>query len=372
MTKPRRRQSGEGGISEYATQAGPRFLIKYSAPDEAGNRRVILRRGFASRKDAAGALREQLGRVDRGAHVAPSKITVEQHLGEWLDGLQLGPSTIASYRKNVRLHLVPHIGQLRLEALTGTRLSALYRDLEATGRRDGKEGGLSARTVRYVHTILHSALRAAVRDGRLVVNPADKAMPPSAKKAASPEMHTWGSDELRAFLDWSSQTGDELHTAWLVLAMTGMRRGEALALRWGDVDFDAGTVSVRRSVGVVKTKGAGQEIVLGAPKSGKARVIDIDSATLATLKARRAARGLLTLSFARDDAYVLGTLAGEVRHPERFSRAFADRLRHARAALGVDTLSPLRLHDLRHTHATLLLVRRVASDATWGSIRRVA
>lgn len=355
MTKPRRRQAGEGGISEYATKAGPRFLIKYTAPDEHGQRRVFLHRGFPTRRAAANALREQLGRVDRGAHVAPSRITVEQHMGEWLDGLQLGQSTISSYRKNVRLHVVPYLGHLRLEALTGTRLSGLYRELEVSGRRDGREGGLSPRTVRYVHTIVHAAMKAAVRDGRLVANPADKATPPSAKRAASPEMHTWDAAELRAFLDWSRDQGDELHSAWLLLAMTGMRRGEALAMRWGDVDFDAGTVSVRRSVGVVKTKGAGQEIVLGTPKSGKARVIDIDPETLATLKTYRAQRGAISLGFARDDAYILGTLSGGVRHPERFSRAFGVRLGQAREVLGEDALTGIRLHDLRHTHATLLL-----------------
>lgn len=354
MTKPRRRQAGEGTISEYPTKAGLRFLIKYAATKPDGTKTMVLKRGYLSRKAAAEALREQRTKVATGQHVMSTRLTVGQHMGEWLDGLRLSPSTVASYRKNVRLHVEPHIGGMRLDQLTGTRLTALYRMLETEGRADG-EGGLAPRTVRYVHTIVHAALKAAVRDGRLAVNPADKAVPPSAREAASPEMHTWSSEELRAFLDWSERTNDELHIAWLLLAMTGMRRGEALALRWRDIDFDAATLSVRRSVTVVKTKGAGETLVVGTPKSGKARVIDVDPETLGKLRSYRAQLASVLLSLGRDDALVLGTIEGDARHPERFSRTFGYRLTAARKALGEDTLPDIRLHDLRHTHATLLL-----------------
>jgi hypothetical protein len=173
MTKPRRRQAGEGGISEYATKAGPRFLIKYGYTRQDGSNAIALKRGYSTRKAAGAALREQLANVDHGTHVAPSKVTVAEHFATWLDGLRKEPSTIASYRKNVRLHVTPHIGELRLEQLTGTRL---YHQLEQTGRVDGN-GGLSARTVRYVHTIIHAGLRAAVRDGLLLVNPARQGRP---------------------------------------------------------------------------------------------------------------------------------------------------------------------------------------------------
>jgi len=243
MTKPRRRQAGEGGISEYATKAGPRYLIKYGYTGQDGSRAVALKRGYLTRKAAGEALREQLGNLDRGTHVAPNKVTVGEHMATWLDGLRKEPSTVASYRKNVRLHVEPHIGALRLEQLTGTRLTKLYHQLEATGRADGK-GGLSARTVRYVHTIIHAGLGAAVRDGLLAVNPADKADPPSAKSAASPEMRVWEADELRAFLDQRTQAGDELVIAWSLLVATGMRRGELIGLPLRAVDLDAATVTI--------------------------------------------------------------------------------------------------------------------------------
>jgi integrase len=354
MTNPRRRQAGEGGISEYVTKAGPRYLIKYGFLRQDGSKAVALKRGYPTRKAAGEGLRKELGNVDRGTHVAPNKVTVGEHMATWLDGLRKEPSTVASYRKNVRLHVEPHIGALRLEQLTGTRLTKLYHQLEQSGRVDGN-GGLSARTVRYVHTIIHAGLGAAVRDGLLAVNPADKADPPSAKAAASPEMHPWTVEELRAFLAQRAQADDELTIAWTLLASTGMRRGELLGLRWGDVDVDGSRMSVRRSATVVKHKGAGEEIIVGPPKSGRPRTIDLDPGTLATLKVHKAAMGTLSLALARDDAYVLANLDGSVRHPERFSRKFVAALIEARKELGENVLSTIRLHDLRHTHATLLL-----------------
>jgi integrase len=354
MAKPRRRQAGEGGISEYMTKAGPRFLIKFTAQREDGTKRVVLKRGFKTRRDAAAALREQLGHVDRGTHVAPSKVTVDRHFATWLDGLRKGPTTIASYRKNVRLHVIPYIGDVKLAQLTGTRLTALYRQLETSGRADGA-GGLGARTVRYIHTILHSALAAAVDDNLLAVNPAAKAKPPRAKEAKSPEMRTWDADQLRTFLDWAERERPELYPAWLLLAMTGMRRGEALAVRWGDVDFDAGTLAVRRSAVLVKAKGEGERLKVGPPKSGKSGVIDLDGRTLAALRAHRAQRGALSLALARDDAYVLGRLDGGLRHPEPLSREFTRQLASAARQLGEAMPPAIRLHDLRHTHATLYL-----------------
>lgn len=353
MNGPRRRQSGEGGISEYATQAGPRYLIKYGFTRDDGSRAVALKRGFLTRKAAAAELRERLALVDRGAHVAPNRTTVEQHFTTWHDGLRKEPSTVASYRKNVRLHVTPYLGALRLEQLTGTRLTKHYRHLEREGRADG-QGGLSARTVRYVHTIIHAGLSAAVRDGLVAQNAAGKADPPSAKAAASPEMRFWKAGELRAFLAQRAAAGDELLPAWSLLASTGMRRGEALALRWGDVDLDGSRLAVRRAATVVKNKGEGQEVLVGPPKSGRPRTVDLDEGTVAMLRAHKAARGSLSLALARDEALVLGDINGKVRHPERFSRRWETAVRQARAALE-DGLPAIRLHDLRHTHATLLL-----------------
>jgi integrase len=228
------------------------------------------------------------------------------------------------------------------------------RQLEASGRADGA-GGLSARTVRYVFTILRAALGDAVRQGRLAVNPTDRSTAPSPSEARPPEMQAWTAPELARFLRWADAQDPDLAMCWRLLAATGMRRGEALALRWRDVDLDAGRLAVRRSVGVVKTKGAGEHLVEGPTKTGQSRVVDLDSGTVAALRAYRAARGLVTLDLVRDSALVLSNLEGAHRHPERFSRRFVGQVVQSRKALGEDLLPMIRLHDLRHTHATLLL-----------------
>jgi integrase len=226
--------------------------------------------------------------------------------------------------------------------------------LEASGRADG-QGGLSPRTVRYVFTILRSALGDAVKHGQLAINPTDRSTPPSPSQARPPEMHAWTARELARFLRWADDHDADAAMAWRLLAFTGMRRGEALALRWRDVDLDAGRVAVRRSVGVVKDKGQGEKLVEGATKTGQSRVVDLDAGTVAALRAYRAVRGLLALDLVRDTALVLGTLDGGHRHPERFSRQFVAHLVQARKVLGEEHLPVIRLHDLRHTHATLLL-----------------
>jgi integrase-like protein len=105
----------------------------------------------------------------------------------------------------------------------------------------------------------------------------------------------------------------------------------------------------------MKAEGAGERLVEGPTKTGRSRVVDLDAGTVAALRAYRAARGGLALDLVRDSALVLSNLDGTHRHPERFSRRFAGQVAQARKALGEERLPVIRLHDLRHTHATLLL-----------------
>ena len=366
MTTRRRRPRGEGCIIEYATQAGVRYAYKFTAPSTDGRRRQVLRRRdengqpWLTRQDAANALREAIVKAAKGSWVEPSRQPVGEYMATWLAGLRLAPSTVASYEKNVRLHIEPYIGALPLASLTSARLTALYRELETSGRRDqkGERTGLplSPRTVRYISTIISAAMAAAVEDEAPLLerNPAVKAKPPTAKQAKAPEMHPWDASQLRAFLDWSADKSP-LHAPWHVLAMTGMRRGELLALRWRDVDLDAGTIAIRRSVGVIKTKGQPEQIAEGPTKTTRPRVIDIEPATVAVLRAWKSERGALALLLARSGMVVFGNREGGFRHPETFSKLFGKAQERCAKTLVEDALPRIRLHDLRHTHATLLL-----------------
>ena len=356
----RRRSPHEGGAYSYKTKAGERWYWKATLTQPDGITRPKVRRGFETRKVALDDMRDKMVKAGKGELVDPSKQLTGQYLATWLDGLRLGASTVASYRKNVRLHLTPYIGEVPLASLTSTRLTKLYTELEASGRRNHKGErtgeGLSARTVRYIHTIIGAALSAAVdaEPPLLSRSPADRAKPPTAAEAAPPEMHPWSAAQLSAFLNWSAERSP-LHTAWWVLAHTGMRRGELLALCWRDVDLDSGTIAIRRSAGVIRVKGQGAVIKVSTTKNKQSRVIDVDPVTMTLLRAWKRERGSLALVLARDDSLVFGDLEGGHLHPERFSRTFKATLTRCGKALGDGAPPMIRLHDLRHTHATLLL-----------------
>lgn len=366
MTARRRRPPGEGSVFEYKLKDGTiRYGIKFDTAAVDGQRRQVMRRRDANgqpwltREDAVSALRDALVKTGKGDWIEPSKQPLAAYLATWLDGLRLAPSTMASYRKNIRLHVVPYIGDVPIGSLTSARLTALYRELERSGRRGqkGERTGqpLSPRTVRYISTILGAAFIAAVDDEvpLLERNPNAKAKPPTAKEAKSPEMHPWTADQLRTFLDWA-RGSSQLYALWHVLAYTGMRRGELLALRWHHIDLDSGTISVRRSVGVIKHKGQPEQIKEGDTKTCRPRVIDIEPATVAILRAWKAERGSMALQLVRRDALVFGNHEGVFRHPETFSRTFKKTLSRCARDFG-DAVPVIRLHDLRHTHATILL-----------------
>ena len=151
-------------------------------------------------------------------------------------------------------------------------------DLQLT---DGKTG-LSPQTIHHVHTCLHKACEDAVRWGQLSRNPLDAADPPRAKGDGSREMHTWTKEQLKAFLD--AVHDDRLSPLWHTIAMTGMRRGEALGLRWSDVDLEAGRLSVRRALIPIN-----RDVVVSEPKTAKGRrVVALDPGTIEVLKGQAA------------------------------------------------------------------------------------
>jgi hypothetical protein len=179
------------------TRAGERWAWKTTLTLADGTRKQVMKRGFETKKAALASLRDALAESGKTGYSEPSRQPTGEYLATWLDSLRLAPSTVASYRKNVRLHIAPNIGSIPLASLTPVTLDRLYRQLEADGRADHREGeGLSPRTVRYVHTIVSAALRAAVDAGLITSNPASRAHPPTARQAASPEMHPWTENQL--------------------------------------------------------------------------------------------------------------------------------------------------------------------------------
>lgn len=299
--------------------------------------------GFRTRREAEAALTEALERVRTGTWADPGRQTVGEYLEDWLTAVRpsLRSSTATSYEHTLRKWVIPRLGHLRLGALSSAKLSALYGELLRSGRHD-RRGGLSARSVAYTHRIVTHALKDAVSWGLLARNPATHVDPP---RVGRPEMQVWTQKEVQRFL--VSVADDRLYALWAVLLATGLRRGEALGLRWDDVDLDRRRLSIQRAVTVVD-----YEIVVSEPKTARGRrSVSIDPTTAAVLVAHRKRQLEDRLAWGpawQDSGYVFTTEDGRVLHPQRVTQVFK------RLASEVG-LPPIRLHGLRHTAATLAL-----------------
>jgi integrase len=216
----------------HVRRRGPSWSIVYDLPNGAtGKRQQKWQGGFRTRKEAEQALADVLQKLAGGNFVEPSKLTMAEYLREWLPARRtagLRPSTLVGYEVMVEKHVIPRIGHVLLQKLTPLHLDTLYAELLESGRRQRK-GGLSPRTVRYTHTIIRKALADAMRKGLVTRNVADAAEPPSASAAKADVMRTWTAAQLQAFL--GHVRDHRLYAAFLLAAMTGMRRGEVLGLR---------------------------------------------------------------------------------------------------------------------------------------------
>ena len=296
------------------------------------------------------ALADLIGSVNHGVYVHKSKQTTAEFSAEWLAAIAptVRPATLYSYARNLRLHVLPYVGSAPLMAIDAGTLNGLYARLLAEGRKNSEGGGLSPRSVQYVHTIAHRMLRDAVKWGRLSRNPADAADPPRSTASGRPGRVTWTATELASFVERART--DRHWTAYLLLATTGMRRGEALGLRWADLDLIAGRATIRQTVVTVN-----HEVQLGTPKTAKGRrSVSLDRVTVALREHRKTqnAERLLIGSGWRDNDLVFCKVDGTPLHPERFSREFTRRV----TRLG---LPMIRLHDLRHGWATMALAAGV-------------
>lgn len=313
-------------------------------------RRQKWHSGFRTKREAEAELTDLLTRVKSGNYVDASRMTLGEFLTDrWLPTRRaaLRPSTFEPYDMNVRAHIVPALGSVPLQRLTPADLTTFYVNLLDHGRRDGSGNGLSPRTVRYVHTIVRRALADAERWDLITRNPADRAAVPAARQSA---MATWTVAELRAFLDHVRD--ERLWPLWQVLAATGVRRGEALGLTWRDLDAETGRLIIARAW--VTTVGG--EASLQAPKIARGRrQLALDRTTVTALSGWR--RAQLEERLAMGAAYADNDLIfcradGLPYSPGYISAEFKAQVKSA-------GLPAIRLHDLRHTHASLMLQQGV-------------
>jgi integrase len=282
------------------------------------------------------------------------------------------PATRASYESHVRLHLGPTLGRSRLDELTPPMVQAAFTRIAATRTRTGQR--LSAATVRRVHATLRAALNAALRDGLLATNPAWHTRLPLAQPnhpevwtpgrvaiwqttGEHPTVAVWTPEQLAAFLDHRRHGRDPLYPAWRLIALRGLRRGEACGLRWADLDLDPddeqATGQLAGGHGRLRVVQAivqiGGRVTPAPPKTpASRRTISLDPATTALLRDLRADAARQGGGLLDPTAPVLVDQAGRPIQPQRLTVAF-------RRAVAASGLPPVRLHDLRHGAASLAL-----------------
>lgn len=341
--------------------------------------------GFETERAAKLARAKAVVALSKNELQADEKITLGEYLRRvWLPSLEaqgLKETTLDSYKRHVAHHLIgPASSPFPLATMRLTRvdLEAIrehYATLAAGYQmervRTGKtrvvpQPGLAKSSVKRVHAVLHCALNAAVQRRLLSMNPAHGAGKRivGAEGKTTKEILYWTPAELSRFLTYVADDGSMLgamHTLWHLIAHTGMRRGEAIALQWGDIDLKAGTLTVQRNrVPLSRRDGRGRALVVETtPKTDRVRTIDLDDQTVRVLKAWHKRRRV-ALHLVSDGAYVFCDADGTPWHPTSVSWAF----RTAIAACNADAkqqkpkalvITPMSIHGLRHTHATVAL-----------------
>lgn len=329
----KRRFNGEGTI--YHRSDG-RWAGTITLAD--GTRRTV----YGRNSDAVQVKMQELRRArENGMIVASARAKTGDYLVRWLDETarqSIRPKTYENYALNVR-RLLPLIGSVRLESLTPAHIQWAY------GRLSAK--GLAPRSVRQAHVVLHRALRQASQWGMLPRNPADAVSLPRPERT---EIEVLSEAEVRQLIEGTHDDG--MHALWVLLATTGLRLGEALGLRWDDLDLMTGRLTIRRAL--QRQRGAG--LVFVEPKTGKSRrtvYLALGMVrTLAEPRQRQTEERLLKGPAWQDGDLIFCTEIGRPLEGGQVSWRF-------HKALDRVGLHHMRLHDLRHTAATHLLTRGV-------------
>ncbi len=317
----------------------------------------------ATRKQVQEQLTKALSDLQKGLPVVGDKQTVAGHLAWWLEEVVRRtnrPSTYRSYEQLVRVHIEPAIGNVGLSKLTPQQVRAFLNAKQ--------DSGLSSRTVQYLHAVLRKALNVALKDQQIVRNVASLVDPP---RLAAKEVQPLTPDEARRFL--AAIQGDKFEALLTVAVSLGLRQGEALALRWDDVNLEVGKLRIRYALQRFKPRGEQRlEIHLVEPKTKKSRrIIDLPEVTLRALVAHRlrqeqdrllagsrwtAPQVVCEGRKETGDSFVFTTSIGTPLEGRAVTKRFQRLLKES-------NITRHRFHDLRHTAATLLAVQGVHPKA---------
>jgi integrase len=321
-------------------------LRAYVGVDPTTNRAKYLTRTFrGGKREADEALARFVTEVSGGGHAALDT-TLNEVIRQWLDLVRddLSPSTVRGYQRIIRSYINPTIGKVSLAKLRTDQLDRFYSQLRDEGGQSG--GPLSPATVRQTHAVIRRALNQAMRWGWITTNPASLARPPRVRTRA---LNPPGPDDVLRLVAETELTDPDLACFLLLAATTGARRGELCALRWSDLDLNAASLTISRSI--VETQGA--SLIEKDTKTHSSRRIALDSGSIAALTDHK--------DRCRQKARSCGTRLAESAHvfspdpdgehpwvPNEVTKQFI----RIRRSIGLDSV---RLHDLRHFTATRLL-----------------
>jgi integrase len=291
-------------------------------------------------------LRQLLTDLDKGIFVKPGKSTCTDYLKRWLGEYahtNLSPKTAEGYESIIYRHLIPALGVIPLAQLRPEMIQRYIGDKLTHGRAIG-QGGLSSSTVRHHIICLHTARQHAVKMGILIRNPVDAVTIPRAQRH---DMRTMSESDIHIFLEMARPT--QYYALFYVLLFTGIRRSELLALRWQDVDLLLLQISVNRSLHQLR----GGKIIFRQPKTEKSRrLIALTPSTATILREhydyqnkQRESLGYPTLT---DNDLVFCQYDGKPLIPNTVTHNWIKLVRRS-------GLNGIRLHDARHTHASLML-----------------
>ena len=330
-----KRGNNEGSI--YRRASDGRYVASITMPD--GKRKVFYGK---TRAEASDKLQQAQRGLHDGLPLPPQRLTLGKYLERWLEESAkpaLRPNTYESYSRMSRLHIVPELGRRHL-----ARLSA--QDIQGLLNRK-LESGLSPRTVQYLHAILRRALGQAERWGMIPRNTARLVTPPRVPKANIQPLSPVEAKKLLVAV-----RGHRLEALYTVALAVGLRQGEALGLRWADLNLEAGTLTVK--VSLQKYEG---EFVLAEVKTEKSRrtmrLPDVCATALRTHQVRqRAERERIATAWGNSWDLVFTEEDGSPLSRHAVSMRFKRLLKR-------EGISKHRFHDLRHTAATLLLSQGV-------------
>jgi len=347
--KANKRSNGEGSVTKRKDGRWE-VDIPVGIDPVTGKRKRF--RAYAKSSTEANAMRIKVLRdLQTGAFIDSENITVGEWLDIWLDTYiksKVRPNTCDNYSMLIKKHLKPTIGKVSLKKLTTIQIQRLYNEKLMSGRVDG-QGGLSIRSVEKIHTVLHKALKQALTENRVYRNASEGAVLPTRKQHSIRVLTNEERIRFEGVLE-----GDRLGRAFLLDLYSGLRRGELLALRWTDVNFEQGTLQVNRSLVRIAIFGEENKTQLSFqdPKTVKSnRTVAIPMGIMAELKKHKALQNEEKLKAGEkyeDQNLVFCTRFGLPLEPRNFNRKFADLLTKAK-------ISDFNLHGLRHTYATILL-----------------